>query len=139
LSEETNQGPKFVMFLFYFIFSISFFNVLPDLIDAYDIFAASANGAASAMRSIFGAILPFAAKPMYQRLGVAWACSLLGFLSLLMCVVPFVFIRYGDRIRANSRFCQYLKQRKEEEEEAELRRVKTRDNDDERAAVERLA
>jgi len=103
----------------------------PDLIDAYEIFAASANGAASAARSIFGAVLPFAARPMYRRLGVAWACSLLGFVSLLMCAVPFVFIRYGDRLRANSKFCQYLQQQKrkqQEEDEAELRRKETRDD-----------
>lgn len=44
-------------------------------------------GAASCARSIFGVVLPFAAKPMYGTLGVAWACSLLGFLSLLMSAI----------------------------------------------------
>jgi hypothetical protein len=42
-------------------------------------------------------VLPFAAKPMYRAMGVAWATSLLGFFSLALCVVPFVFIKvsYG--------------------------------------------
>ncbi|KAI4720563.1 MFS general substrate transporter [Aureobasidium sp. EXF-10727] len=53
----------------------------------------------------------------YERLGVAWACSLLGFLSLAMCAIPFAFIRFGDSIREKSSFCQSLKQLKMQEEE----------------------
>jgi hypothetical protein len=52
---------------------------------------------------------------MYERLGIAWASSLLGFLSLLMCVIPFVFVKYGEVIRGRSRFCIYLKEKKEAE------------------------
>lgn len=61
---------------------------------------------------------------MFDALGVAWACSLLGFVSLAFCVVPFIFIRYGDKIRANSKFCQELRQQKAERTElaAERRR-----------------
>lgn len=81
------------------------------LTDAYEIFAASALAAASCTRSILGAVLPLAAKPMYDRLGVSWASSLLGFLGLGVSIIPFAFIRYGDRIRANSKFCQYLLER----------------------------
>lgn len=51
---------------------------------------------------------------MYNTLGVAWASSLLGFISLGMCAIPFAFIKYGDRIRANSKFCQELRAKKEE-------------------------
>lgn len=50
---------------------------------------------------------------MYNRLGVSWATSLLGFLSLVMTVIPFVFIRYGDYIRAHSKFSLYLQEQKE--------------------------
>lgn len=78
------------------------------LVDSYKIYSASALGATSISRSSFGVALPFAAKPMYETLGVAWACSLLGFLSLVMCLVPFVFIRYGERLRANSPVCKEL-------------------------------
>lgn len=87
------------------------------LVDAYEIFAASALAAAALSRSSFGAILPFAAKPMYRALGVAWATSLLGFFSLALCVVPFVFIKLGGKMRERSPFCQYLRQKKKEEEE----------------------
>ena len=39
-----------------------------------------------------------------------------------MTVIPFAFIKYGDRIRANSKFCQELQRRKESAEiDAEVR------------------
>lgn len=77
--------------------------------------------AAGTSRSIFGAVLPFAARPMYERLGIDWACSLLGFVMLGLCAIPFVFWRFGDEIRANSAFCNELKgRRKQQEQEDEL-------------------
>lgn len=93
-------------------FMLIFIALLNYIADAYTIFAASAMAATSACRSIFGAILPLAARPMYRELGIAWASSLLGFLSLGMCIIPFAFIKYGDRIRANSKFCNELRERK---------------------------
>ena len=87
------------------------------VVDAYEVYAASAMGATSASRSIFGVVLPFAAGPMYSTLGIAWACTLLAILSALMCLIPFFFIRFGERIRANSSFCQELKRKKAEDEE----------------------
>lgn len=87
------------------------------VVDAYEIYAASAMGATSACRSIFGVILPFAAAPLYERLGIAWACTLLGCLSALMCAIPFVFIRYGSKIRQHSKFCQEIRQKKAKDEE----------------------
>lgn len=94
-------------------FMLIFMALLNYLTDAYEIFAASAMSATSICRSIFGALLPLAAGPMYTALGISWASSLLGFFALAMCVIPFAFIRYGDRIRANSRFCQELRVIKE--------------------------
>lgn len=92
------------------------------LSDAYKTFAASAQGIASTCRAIGGALLPLAARPMFTTLGVNWACSLLAFLSLGMALIPWTFIKFGDRIRANSRFCQYLKKMDEEEAEQEEKR-----------------
>ncbi|KAL9598088.1 MAG: hypothetical protein Q9219_004719 [cf. Caloplaca sp. 3 TL-2023] len=102
-------------------FMLIFMALLNYVTDAYEIFAASAMAATSACRSIFGAVLPIAARPMYDGLGIAWASSLLGFLSLGMCIIPFAFIKYGNRIRANSKFCQEL-QAKKREYEAERER-----------------
>lgn len=97
-----------------------FISLLNYLTDAYEIYAASANAAGATSRSIFGAALPFAAKPMYRTLGVAWACSLLGFVSVAMCLIPFAFIRWGDYIRAHSKFGQELKRIKEEKQRQRL-------------------
>ena len=100
------------------------------IVDAYQVFAASALAASSCSRSLFGAILPFAAAPMFDKLGVAWACSLLGFVSLVLGLVPFAFLRFGDKIRANSKFCQQLaaeRQKIDEEERARGRRKETRE------------
>ncbi|KAF2726135.1 MFS general substrate transporter [Polychaeton citri CBS 116435] len=106
-------------------FLLLFMSLINYIVDAYEIYAASAMGAASASRSMMGVVLPFAAKPMYDRLGVAWACSLLGFLSLAMGLVPFVFIRYGGSIRAHSAFCQELMAKKEKDQ-ARQRRTEER-------------
>ncbi|OQD82314.1 hypothetical protein PENANT_c022G09530 [Penicillium antarcticum] len=92
-----------------------FMAMLNYLTDAYETLSASAQSAASCTRSILGAVIPLAAKSMFDRLGVAWACSLIAFLSLAVSVIPFAFIRYGDRIRANSKFCQELKRLKQVE------------------------
>jgi hypothetical protein len=95
-----------------------FMALLNYLVDAYEVFAASAMAAASLSRSSFGAVLPFATRPMYRTLGVAWATSLLGFLAVALCVVPFAFLKWGGRMRERSKFCQYLRAKKKEEEEA---------------------
>jgi MFS family permease len=108
-------------------FLLIFMALLNYLSDAYLTFAASAQGMASTCRSLGGAVLPIAGRRMFMNLGIGWACSLLGFLSLGVAVIPFVFIAYGDKIRANSKFCQELRkmmeeQKKEEEKAGERKR-----------------
>ena len=67
---------------------------------------------------------------MFARLGISGACSLLAGLSALMCVIPFVFFFQGERLRAGSKFCMALKERKLEmernAEEDRLRRELSR-------------
>ncbi|KAH6666501.1 major facilitator superfamily transporter [Plectosphaerella plurivora] len=95
-------------------FMLIFMALLNYLTDAYEIYAASANGASSMARSFFAVILPLATTPMFQRLGIAGACSLLGGLSAIMCIIPFIFIWKGERIRQGSKFCIALKQQKDD-------------------------
>ena len=45
------------------------------------------------MRSSFGAGFPLFATAMYKNLGVAWASSTLGFLSIAFIPIPFVLYR----------------------------------------------
>ncbi|KAF3070767.1 Polyamine transporter 3 [Daldinia childiae] len=98
-------------------YMLIFMALLNYLTDAYEIFAASANAAASSCRSVFAVVLPLATTPMFARLGVSGACSLLGGLSLLMSIIPFIFIWKGEDIRARSKFCIALKERKLEMEQ----------------------
>jgi hypothetical protein len=41
---------------------------------------------------------------VYSALGTAWATSLLGFLSIPMLFIPYVFYKWGPKIRARSRY-----------------------------------
>ncbi|KAK4212144.1 major facilitator superfamily domain-containing protein [Rhypophila decipiens] len=73
-------------------------------VDAYPLYAASALGANTFARCSFGAIFPLFGVQMYERLGDHWATSILAFLTLAMMPFPYIFYRYGKRIRARSRF-----------------------------------
>ncbi|GAA6004723.1 MFS transporter [Rhodotorula paludigena] len=74
------------------------------LIDAYERNAASALTANVVLRSIAGAIFPLFAPYMFRGLGVQWGCTILAGIMLVLCPIPFVFERYGERIRRKSRF-----------------------------------
>ena len=74
------------------------------IVDIYLPVVASALAANTCMRSIVACGLPLAAPKMYENLGTRWATSLLGFLTLALAPAPFLFYRYGDQLRKNSRF-----------------------------------
>jgi hypothetical protein len=56
------------------------------------------------VRSLGGALFPLVGRAMYKALGLGWGNSLLGFLTLAMCPFPWIFWKYGERIRTNPRF-----------------------------------
>lgn len=88
--------PAFAGVFFGIGFQILFMAMLNYITDFFLQFAASAHAGASCLRSIFAVLVPLAAGPMYDRLGFHWAPSLLGFLTLLLGLIPFFFIRYND-------------------------------------------
>lgn len=67
-----------------------FQSVLNYLPDAYPEYAASVLAGNDFMRSSFGAGFPLFATGMYHNLGVGWASSTLGFLSVAFIPIPFV-------------------------------------------------
>jgi hypothetical protein len=73
------------------------------LIDAFTIHAASALAANTILRSLFGAFLPLVGPPLYNKLGLGWGNSLLGFIALAMGPIPLLFWRYGERLRTSKR------------------------------------
>ncbi|GKT62995.1 major facilitator superfamily transporter [Colletotrichum tofieldiae] len=74
------------------------------LVDSYQHQAASALAAKTCIRSFWGAGVVLFTEQMYDRLGDQWASSLLGFLGLACCAIPFLFWVYGARIRARSKY-----------------------------------
>ncbi|KAH7324163.1 major facilitator superfamily domain-containing protein [Stachybotrys elegans] len=84
------------------------------LTDAYDIYSASALASSVFTRNILAAILiPLTTHPLYENLGTAWACTLLGCLCVLLTPIPYAFIYWGPAMRRHSRFCQQLATRRE--------------------------
>ncbi|TFB04787.1 hypothetical protein CCMA1212_002927 [Trichoderma ghanense] len=81
-----------------------FLSLMNYIVDAYVIFAASALAASSVLRSLFGAAFPLFTSYMYKDLGIHWASSIPAFLALACVPFPFLFWKYGAKIRAR---CQY--------------------------------
>ncbi|RYP18095.1 hypothetical protein DL765_004107 [Monosporascus sp. GIB2] len=50
------------------------------------------------------AFFPLFALQFYQKLGVEWATSVLGFLAVAMMPLPFVLFKYGRALRARSAY-----------------------------------
>ena len=74
------------------------------LVDSYQHLAASALAAKTCIRSFWGACVVLFTTQMYHRLGYQWASSLLAFLALACCAIPFVFYYKGEAIRRRSRY-----------------------------------
>ncbi|BGP46725.1 hypothetical protein JCM10450v2_002573 [Rhodotorula kratochvilovae] len=74
------------------------------LLDSYERNAASALTSNVVLRSVCGAVFPLFAPVMFHRLGVQWGCTILAGIMLVLCPVPFIFARYGERLRKKSRF-----------------------------------
>ena len=58
------------------------------MIDSFPQYAASAMAGMTALRCLFGALLPLAGPSMYETLGYGWGNSLLGFLAVAFIPVP---------------------------------------------------
>ncbi|PWY92140.1 MFS multidrug transporter [Aspergillus heteromorphus CBS 117.55] len=74
------------------------------LVDTYQDQAASALAAKTFLRSIWGASTVLFTEQMYSRLGYQWASSLVAFIALACCAIPFVFYFKGESIRRYSRY-----------------------------------
>jgi hypothetical protein len=79
---------------------------------SYGIYAASALAGNAVIRSVMGGVLPLVGPSMYQRMGPNWAATLLGLLEVLIIPIPFVFYRYGHRIRMKSSLIRAMQEDK---------------------------
>ncbi|OGM46807.1 hypothetical protein ABOM_005028 [Aspergillus bombycis] len=83
---------------------VIFMQGLNYLVDVYLPYANSAMAANTLVRCSLGGAFPLFATQMYHKLGVAWASSLLGFLTIAMIPIPILLFVYGKRVRSLSRF-----------------------------------
>ena len=74
------------------------------LVDTYGLYAASAVSAKTISRSIMGAAFPLVARPMFNKLGVGPAMSILGGIGCLALPVPYILKKYGVELRRMSKF-----------------------------------
>ncbi|KAL4792620.1 major facilitator superfamily domain-containing protein [Aspergillus venezuelensis] len=84
-----------------------FYCVFTYLMGAYPKYAASVLAGNDFMRSCFGAGFPLFASAMFHNLGVNWACTLLGCLTVLFVPAPFVLLRLGRRLRMASKYARH--------------------------------
>ncbi|KAJ5422004.1 hypothetical protein N7491_010449 [Penicillium cf. griseofulvum] len=85
-------------------FYLTFQSILNYLGESYPRHVASVFSGNTFFRSSFGGALPLAAPRMLQSLGIGWASSTLGFISVAMLPLPFILARYGKALRSWSRF-----------------------------------
>lgn len=111
-----------------------FLSTMNYLIDSYTIYAASVMAANSVLRSTFGAVFPLFTTYMYENLGIHWASSVPAFLALACVPFPFLFYKFGPRIRKACKFAREAEEAMDkitrqsalpEGAEKELRRVET--------------
>ncbi|KAH7329148.1 major facilitator superfamily transporter [Stachybotrys elegans] len=74
------------------------------LIDSYVIYAASVLAASAVLRSLFAVAFPLFTSYMYADLGIHWASSVPAFLALACMPFPFLFWKYGEKIRMKCQF-----------------------------------
>jgi hypothetical protein len=82
------------------------------LVYSYDIYAASALAGNAVLRSVMGATMPLAGPALYANLGPNWAGTLLGLLEAICIPIPFVFYRYGGKIRSRSALIRSMQENK---------------------------
>ena len=83
---------------------ILFFGHQSYTVDTYRMYSASAFAANTMVRSLVGAAFPLFTRQMYEGMGVNWASTLIGGIALMLLPIPFLFYKYGPRIRARSKF-----------------------------------
>ena len=74
------------------------------IIDTYADYAASAAAVIIVARSSSAAAAPLFTTQMFDALGVGGGGSLIASVAALLSATPFLFYRYGNRIREKSKY-----------------------------------
>lgn len=74
------------------------------IVDSYLAFAASGVTAITILRSIFGGVFPLFSYPMFTKMLIKYAGTLIGCVSVLLIPVPFIFYHFDAKLRKKSHF-----------------------------------
>lgn len=74
--------------------------------DSYMVYSASALAGVGLARNLAGAGFPLFGTQMFEGLGYNWAGSVLAFMALLLCPIPFVLEKYGKTLRSKSPYAR---------------------------------
>ncbi|PTB42498.1 hypothetical protein M441DRAFT_137562 [Trichoderma asperellum CBS 433.97] len=89
---------------FFSVGVVTLFNSLLNYLGiSYPTYAASIFSGSALFRASFGASFPLFARQLFSQLGVGPGNSLLGGIAVLFMPVPFVFYKYGAKIRHMSK------------------------------------
>ncbi|KAI0254465.1 MFS polyamine transporter [Lactifluus subvellereus] len=81
-----------------------YISFLSYLVDTYLMFAASAFAVNTMIRSATAAAFPLFTTQMFTNMGIQWAGTLIGLIAAVLVPIPFLFLKYGVRIRTRSHF-----------------------------------
>lgn len=85
-----------------------FFTAVMYQLDSYGpLMGASAMAANGILRYTAGAVFPLFTRQMYRAMGVGWATSMLGFVTVALMPIPWVLMKYGPLIRAKSKYATF--------------------------------
>ncbi|KAK6984635.1 MFS general substrate transporter [Favolaschia claudopus] len=84
--------------------STIFIGFLSYLVDTYLIHSATALAANTLCRSLMAAGFPLFTVQIFHKLGIHWASTVLAGVGVLLAPSPFLFYKYGPRIRVRSKF-----------------------------------
>ena len=85
--------------------TIIFCSAVLYLIDTYGALnGASAMAANGLLRYALGAVFPLFTVQMYRAMGIGWATSLFGFVTVGLCPIPWVLWKWGPKIRGRSSY-----------------------------------
>ncbi|KAG4025476.1 hypothetical protein MFRU_057g00190 [Monilinia fructicola] len=103
------------------------------LAGSYGIYSASALAGNSMFRSILGGTLPLAGPTMYRALQPHWAGTLLGLVQVFLIPIPFIFYKWGSKIRAKS---PLIKQMRDEQERNDARAARAKRKSEKKAMMD---
>ncbi|KAK4611956.1 putative efflux pump kojT [Fulvia fulva] len=104
---DINPASGYVATIFFgYALSAIFISSYQYIIDGYETYSSSALASITMARYVFSAGLVVATRPMYQGIGVQFVMTIMGTLALLLVPVPWLLMRYGDRVRARSKFAR---------------------------------